>query len=246
MTLGSERPPSGHDGRQWSVGQAERLLKSLTGVLSARLVAQPEGEIEEIHLLTTEEVAPKQTVRNVESALLAHLGLAVDHRKISVARTTAAGDEGDPSRKTPIEAVPSPREGRLLFIGHQLETERPHRVRVRVSMEWKGQRYVGEAAGTDLPRSRLELLAGAVLRGLESIADSVAEGAGQKPGLALSLDGVKVIDAFDRTYVLVGVHAVHGRHVTVLSGSAAVDDVLERAVIFATLQATDRWVRGRL
>lgn len=231
----------------WSIDQAEDLLRSLTGVLSARMVARPGGDIQEIHLLTTEEVAPKQTVRNVESALLAHMGLTVDHRKISVAQTRAGDGDGDDGEDMLIEALPSRREGRLLFIGHQMESERPHRVRVRVSMEWKGQRYTGEAVGTDLPRSRLELLAGAVLQGLESMVTPEADDEEDRPaGVALSLDGVRVMDAFDRRYVLVGVHAVHGRHVTVLSGSAPVADAMERAVILATLQATDRWVRGRL
>ena len=73
----------------WSIQEAERLLMSLQGVVSARVVARPGGQIDEIHLLTTADVKPKATVRNVESALLAHLDLSVDHRKISVAQTTA-------------------------------------------------------------------------------------------------------------------------------------------------------------
>ena len=71
----------------WTIHEAEGLLLSLKGVVSARLVTRPGGEVEEVHLLTTDEVKPKQTVRNVESALLAHLDLEVDHRKISVAQT---------------------------------------------------------------------------------------------------------------------------------------------------------------
>ncbi|MBY0490897.1 MAG: hypothetical protein K2R93_13730 [Gemmatimonadaceae bacterium] len=45
------------------------------------------GAVEEIHVLTTDQVAPKNTVRNIESALIAQLGLRVNHRKISVATT---------------------------------------------------------------------------------------------------------------------------------------------------------------
>ena len=71
----------------WTIQEAERLLLSLKSVVSARVVTRPGGEVEEIHLLTTDEVRAKQTVRNVESALLAHLDLEVDHRKISVAQT---------------------------------------------------------------------------------------------------------------------------------------------------------------
>jgi hypothetical protein len=72
------------------LAQAEELLATLPGVVSVRIEATPSGEIIAIHVLTSVEVAPKQTVRNIESALLAHLGLRVDHRKVSVATTVDA------------------------------------------------------------------------------------------------------------------------------------------------------------
>lgn len=67
------------------IQRAEELLATLPGVISARIVASPNGAVDEIHILTTTEVTPKQTVRNVESALIAHLGMHVSHKKISVA-----------------------------------------------------------------------------------------------------------------------------------------------------------------
>lgn len=222
---------------------AERLLNSLTGVVSARMVTGSSGDIEEIHVLTTQDVSAKQTVRNVESALLAQLGINVDHRKISVAQTStevAAGTNGQHAQGTDVQLG----ETRVLFLGHEVENENPHRLRARVKIEWRGERILGEAVGTNLPRSRLDILANAVLHGLEAILhpeDDSSDG-----GAALALEGVKVVDAFDHSYVLVGVHAIHGRHVKRLSGAAPYDDVIERSVILATLQATDRWVRGRL
>lgn len=234
----------GDDHGGWILKDAERLLNSLTGVVSARMVTGTSGEIEEIHVLTTKDVSAKQTVRNVESALLAQLGINVDHRKISVAQTSAessAGTNGQRSTGAGVEFG----ETRVLFLGHEFENENPHRLRARVKIEWRGERILGEAVGTDLPRTRLEILANAVLQGLEAILDPGEDGP-HPDGAALALDGVKVVDAFDRSYVLVGVHAIHGRHVKRLSGAAPHDDVIERAVILATLQATDRWVRGRL
>ena len=67
------------------IQRAEELLATLPGVISARIVASSSGAVEEIHILTRDEIAPKQTVRNVESALIAHLGMRVSHKKISVA-----------------------------------------------------------------------------------------------------------------------------------------------------------------
>lgn len=75
------------------IKRAEELLSTLPGVIAARIIASDTGAVDEIHILTSADVAPKQTVRNVESALIAHLGMRVDHRKISVA-TTQEGKKG--------------------------------------------------------------------------------------------------------------------------------------------------------
>ena len=237
MTEPEREPPAARGG--WTIEQAEELLNSLVGVVSARVVARPGGSVEEIHLLATRDLTPKQIVRNVESALLAHLDLDVDHRVISVAQ--AEGEVG--AVTTDVEQRPevSISEKRILFVRHQVLTERAHRVRISVMVEWDGKQYTGEATGADLPRARLETTAAATIAAIEQALAPLIE----EDGVALSLDGVKVLDAFDQTFVLVAVHALHGRHVAALSGSAAVDDSPDRAVILATLQATDRWVRGR-
>lgn len=98
------------------LAQAEELLATLPGVVSVRIEATPAGDVVAIHVLTSVEVAPKQTVRNIESALLAHLGLRVDHRKVSVATTVdaprlrPAGSAGQGSATrpaaTPVPPVP--------------------------------------------------------------------------------------------------------------------------------------------
>jgi hypothetical protein len=229
------------NGEGWSVARAEDLLRSLTGVVSARVITGSKGEIEEIHLLTTEQVGPKQTVRNVESALMAHMDLVIDHRRISVAQTREPTAKANGNVHDPVTGTT--KEGRILFLGHLAEPDRAHRVRYQVHVEWQGQRFTGDASGADLPRTRLETVAHATLRGVES---AVAAGRGEEqPTMALELEGVKLTEAFDRTYALVAVHAVGGRDMRRLSGSAVIDGPADRAVIMATLQATDRWVRGR-
>lgn len=259
--------------------RAEFLLESLTGVLSAKVVARPGGPVEEIHVLTTDEIQPKQTVRNVESALQAQFGLSIDHRKISVAQTTrrdmkaveaqvaaprpapeALSERAEPfpSRPEPPRVAPEPRrpsavvipeedgpEKRILFIGHSVESLRSHRVRMRVGLEWLEHRFIGDAAGADLPRARLEGFANATLRALEQILISSVPPE-EAEALALSLEGVKIVEAFDRQFVLVAVNALFDRKMTVLTGAGAVHDSLDRSVILATLQATDRRVRAFL
>ena len=229
----------------WSIEDAERLMLSLKGVVSARLITRPGGEVEEIHLLTTEEVTAKQTVRNVESALLAHLDLAVDHRKISVAQTK--GPVAAPTPEPAVRLLPEPpaADRRLLFQAHQVETERSHQVKHRVEIEWRGERYTGSSSAADLPRPRLEAVSRATLAAVEAaLLNEMEDSPG--PGVTLARDGGKLVDAFDRKFVLVAVNAMSGRDVTPLAGATVVEVSSDRAAILATLQATDRWVRGRV
>ena len=99
--------------------RAEELLATLPGVISARIVASGSGAVDEIHILTTDEVSPKQTVRNVESALIAHLGMRVSHKKISVATSSdaARGAQHPPASK--------PQEGLLPMRGAAERPEPP-------------------------------------------------------------------------------------------------------------------------
>ena len=224
---------------EWNIERAEALLNSLRGVLSARVVARPGGVIEEIHLLTEGDVSAKQSVRNVESALLAHFGMKIDHRKVSVAQTE--DEQGAAVRALEVSGGRS-EEGRFLFVNHRVETEKALRVRIAVTVEWGGEEYEGEASGADLPRARLETAAAATLLAIErAIVAQLGDGQ-----LTLSVDGVKAVEAFDEQFVLVAIHAIYGRSITALAGVAAVEDTADRAVILGTLQAADRWVRGRI
>jgi hypothetical protein len=234
------------DHAAWSIQEAERLLLSLKGVLSARLVTQPGGEIEEIHVLTTDEVAPKQTVRNVESALLAHLDLAVDHRKISVAQTKERASAPEPAVRLAVAPAVAPStHSRLLFHGHQVQTERSHLLRHRVEIEWRGETYLGESSAADLPRARLEAVTRATLSAVEQALSTELDDQGGGTA-TLALDGVKVVSAFDKEFVVVAVQAIAGRDARALVGAAVSAGLPDRAAIMATLQATDRWVRGRV
>lgn len=237
--------PSEERAARWTIEEAERLLLSLQGVVSARVVARPGGAVDEIHMLTTSAVKPKQTVRNVESALLAHLDLSIDHRKISVAQTTESAATL-PEPTLPVQIVhdlePTAHQSRLLFYSHQVETERHNQVKHRVEIEWKGDRYTGEASAADLPRPKLEAVACATLDAVEqALQEKLAEG---RRSVTLSLDGVKIVEAFERRFILVSVHAISGRNVSRLAGTTVTDESTDRAAILATLQATDRWVRG--
>ncbi len=225
--------PKTREGRTedlWALRRAEQLLEGLAGVISAKIVAGPGGEIEEIHVLTRQDLAPKQTVRNVESALLAHLGIKVDHRKISVAQTKEAGGVAG-ANALPVSAVVGGRK--YLFDGFEIERQLRHRIVCRVRVKTDDQEFTGSAEGADVPRVRIETAARALLDGLE---------AAEEHKLSLALDGAKLVHVFDRDIVVVGVYGMAGRTRTFLAGACPVSESPEHAAILAALQATNRWI----
>jgi hypothetical protein len=210
--------------------QAENLLGELTGVVSARIVADLNGKIQEIHVLTDHRVAPKQTVRNVESALLAQMGITVDHRKISVAQTTGP-EEGSTAKIIGIGQLTGVR--RYLFDGYEFERKMPQRIICRVRLRLEEEEFVGEAEGTDIERGRLNAAAQAALSALEQA---------EEAEIGFALDGVRLIDVFDLPVVVTAVYGLSGRTRTYLAGASPVTDSAEQAAILATLKATNRWI----
>ena len=249
------------------IKRAEELILTLPGVISARIIAGDSGAIDQIHVLTTSELTPKQMVRNIESALIAHLAMRIDHRKISVATTSETKPkllEAD-AKPQPVSAGPrevqerkvvperddrverhegrehsgssSPRTGpfarRLYFEDVEVRGSRSKGLSCRVTLRKGTASFIGEALGIEGDRSRVELAARATLL---AIAD-----ADNREG-QLGVQGVKVFDAFDRTFVFVAVSVRSGRENKVLTGSVEMRESAESAGVLAVLDATNRWI----
>ena len=216
--------------------RAEELLLSLPGVVAARIVSAPTGEVSEIHLLTSAEYNPKQTVRNVESALMAQLGLRVDHRKISVATTVEAprvADVRESIESAAAEAAAAARRRRIYFEDVEVRRSRTKGVACRVTLRKGDQSFCGEAEGVESERSRVELAARATV---------IAIGEAEGDGFTIVLEGCKLLDAFEREFVFVGVSGRVGRETMLLTGSCEIKDRPETASVLAVLDATNRWI----
>jgi hypothetical protein len=226
------------------IKRAEELILTLPGVVSAKIIESESGAVEQIHVLTTAELTPKQVVRNIESALMAHLAMRVDHRKISVAITSEPKPKPQAARPTPHTQfmAPSltPAEGvrkytgrRLYFEDVEVRGSRSKGVSCRVTLRKGEESFIGEAHGIEGDRSRLDLAARATVFAIGS-----AEGReGQ-----LAVEGVKVMEAFDREYVFVGVTVRAGRDSQLLVGNCEIKGSAETASALAVLAATNRWV----
>lgn len=260
------------------VARAEELLQTLPGVISARIMIDPSkgGLVDEIHVLTTTEVTPKQTVRNVESALIAHLGMRVSHKKISVATSEdpvqkaqrVSGQIVAPQGTVEEQQVPrgsqyatpsgqgvlrssgsmTPRgmlavpagavpRRRIYFEDVEVRRSRTKGVACRVTLRKGEQTFIGEAEGVENERLRVELAARAAL---VAIRQAEVEGGADEP--VLGLEGCKMIEAFERTFVFVGITARAGRDSALMTGSAEVKESAETASVLAVLDATNRWL----
>ena len=217
----------------WGVRRAENLLTSLEGILSARVVTTPLGEVSEVHVLAQAGLAPKQLVRNIESALLAQLGLKIDHRKISIAQTAEVKPIEALEREAVREAV---LQRAVLFESLTVAPgKRPHRIAITVTLSYMEQTGSAEEESADTPRSRVEAAAKASVMVLDSLlADS-----------SLALEGAKIVEAFDREFAFVAVQGLGGRETLLLSGTAEIKESAERAAVFAVLDATNRWTEAR-
>jgi hypothetical protein len=217
----------------WGVRRAENLLTSLEGILSARVVTTPLGEVSEVHILAQAGLQPKQLVRNIESALLAQLGLKVDHRKISVAQTADV---------KPIEALERDTvrdkmlQRALLFETMSVSpSKRPHRLMISVTLSFRGQTETAEEETSDTPRNRVEAAAKASVMVVDRLLTD----------FSVALEGAKIVDAFDRQFAFVAVQGLGGRETSLLTGSAEIRESAERAAVFAVLDATNRWTEAR-
>ena len=240
------------------IKRAEELLQTLPGVIAARIIASETGAVDEIHVLTSAEVTPKQTVRNIESALIAHIGMRVDHRKISVA-TTLENRKPDAAPE-PAVTAPSPTPShatattsatmapvapvtvstltgtgpRLLFFEDvEVRRSRAKGISCRVTLRKGDQSYTGEAEGMENERSRLELAGRAALKAIAEL-DASAK--------VLDLGGARVVEAFDREFVLAAVTAQMVRETVLLTGTCEVKESPETACVLAVLDATNRWL----
>ena len=233
------------------IRRAEELLATLPGVIAARIIAGATGDVDEIHCLTTTEYTPKQTVRNIESALIAHLGMRVDHRKISVAtsadapKARAALASVQPEAPAPVAtpasgvaAVAAERAEEiarrvLYFEDVEVRRSRLTGVTCRVTLRKGDEALVGEAEGPESEHSRVDLAARATLIAIRASDDAMR---------GFALEGVKRLEAFDREFVFVGVTARHGRDTALLTGSCEVKESAETASALAVLDATNRWI----
>ncbi len=217
----------------WGLRRVERLLRTVEGVDSLKIVPDGHGAIDEVHVLSSSGLGAKQIVRNIESALLAQFGLQIDHRKISIANVREQDLPLAPQEQAVPEPEPAKEPRRIILRGFHVDRRAGERVLCRVRLGEDEKTYEGQAQGPDYARARLEVAAQAVLNALSR----ATEGAS-----TFGVEGVSQVEVLGRRLVVALVHASAGRATLSLPGISEVRDSVEEAVVLACLNATNRWM----
>lgn len=235
--------------------EAERLLCSLAGIISTRVVVSQVGRLDEIHILASPVFTAKQVVRNVVSALAAGMRILVDRRIISVAQfrrdvmaSIPPGTPDDPTgeydesgfatddsslaiQDRHCEPARGLADQRIVFSAWNARSQPDAGTECRVTVRHGGHEFCGTGAGVATSQGRAQAAARALFAALA-----------QARGLDdLLLEDARLVESHGRHYVLVAAQIVLERDARPLTGVAPVAHSLEQAAILAALQATNRW-----
>lgn len=202
--------------RQVNTSSIESIICRLKDVIAVSVVPDGDGDVAEVHILTHATRPPKQVVRDVESAVMARLGVAIDHKKISVAQI----DDGSPRFD----------HSRLKFSDVQISFN-GSRTEATVRLLKDGIVCSGFSEGTNSPAAQMKLIAGATLKAIEEsgLADS-----------ELMLEDADEVIIGGKKAAIVLVSLVNDRGEEYLSGSAVIKQDIWKGVVNATLDAVNR------
>ncbi|MEW6080625.1 MAG: hypothetical protein AB1576_02315 [Bacillota bacterium] len=205
-----------------TVDEIENLLVQLPGVISARIVVNDWGAVEEVHILASDARSPKQVVRDVESSMAAKWGLYVDHKKISVAQIAGTGGHLAPFR--------------LKLINVEMSADTVSgRIKASVTLGRTDQEGVvcrGECEGPCAKNFVHRVFGEATIDALNRAVD---------PGNGITLESVEVLNTGSRHVALSVVVLVSQRgHEEVLVGAVPVRADASEAVVKSVLDAVNR------
>ncbi|RJQ55074.1 MAG: hypothetical protein C4521_03150 [Actinobacteria bacterium] len=193
----------------------ENTLCQIREVKAARFVLSRERQVEELHVLASTGKNPRQLVRDIESALMASYGLAIDHKKISIAQL-GREDISQESLRPRIISVRSGSSGT--------------REQVAVVLEMDGRELMGEAEGPASQTGRLRLLAQATLNAVVQFGEN----------FSFALEDVHIVPMGHERVAVSCVVLVTPMGEHSFSGSAVVRQNEKDSVVRATLDALNR------
>lgn len=212
------------------MAEAAHMLRLLPGIFAARFLPDEKGEaLEAIHVLAHSARNAKQVVRDVQAALSAAYGVDIDHRIVSVAQMPV-----NPLLETCAEeAADPPVPARVQYSGLGYE-ESASRCTVRVTLQYAGASYRGEATGGAGMKWKDHLAAQATVSAVNQLL-------GEEAYTLTSVQRVQTPAA------LLAVALVQSqRDEKVLTGAAVMEEGSLHGVVRGTLDAVNRNLLWRM
>lgn len=248
--------------------EAEALLRSLHGVILARIATDAHGHVHEIRVLVEDDATPELVARDVQSALLARFGTFVDLGSIHVAPLPGGtrsldARNGNSLAAATREPARATRPGEASVTGRRAEPPLAGRGAVDTRTERDGPNTLPRLESLEIERGfdqrvrctltllwndrRLEGEAATLDDGgnarLEVAARAVLAALdAQGDGPPLELEGARLCEIAGRAYVTTALRAHLGRAVRYGAGAAPIEHSAEDAAAYAALQAAAPWL----
>ncbi len=217
--MGSESPVIDRE-------EVQSALCQIAEIEAVRVVSDHDNLIQELHVLASGQKAPRQIVRDIESLLMARFGIAVDHKKISIAQINSGPVTAAP-------AAPKPRAPGRLKIGQVALDAQDFEAAVQVTLEHGGSRFSGSAKGAATQSGRLRL---AAIATLEAAAKCLG------PEANLALEHVSIMPTSSGEVAVACVSMIKRTGEQLYAGSAMVKATECDSVVKATLAAINRHI----
>lgn len=213
------------------VEDLEDAIAQIAEIKAARVVAAPDGHIQEIHVLALPTKAPKQLVRDIESTIMARFGVAIDHKKVSIAQL--GPDAAPVASRSPlpgrsIDSRPSSVRPRIMSINASVTGVN---ATATVALEIGGRELVGTAAGPASQTGRARLVALATLDAVSQYADDA---------VTFALEDVAVVQLGRERVAVSCIQLVSSFGEQSFAGSALVRQNEKDSIVRATLDAINR------
>ncbi|MGB4594130.1 MAG: hypothetical protein WBI63_10220 [Coriobacteriia bacterium] len=203
-----------------TLAEIEEALSQVSEIRAARVVASPEGFIQEIHVLALPTKSPKQLVRDIESTIMAAFGIPVDHKKISIAQL---GQDVMPRDEVAVQP-------RALIRSINAEVSGVH-AHTTVTLELEGDLHVGEASGPASQTARQRQVAQATLNAVEEYLGGT---------MTFALEDVDIVRLGRESVAVACVVLVTSLGEQAFSGAALVRMNEKDSIVKATLDAINR------
>lgn len=212
--------------------ELELEICRIAEVTAARVVADPDGHIVEVHILSLPHKQAKQVVRDVQSVAMATFGLDLDRRIVSVVQLDAIASSSTTGLDADGEVVEPASTSNRINVESVSADRHGLECTARVVLVQGDQRAIGSAEGLVATASVLRLVAHAAIAALRQLESAAAR---------IDVETATVVRLAERAVAVTTIVVVVPPYEEVISGSAVVRSAGELdAIARSVLDATNR------